>query len=141
MPESNIDRHRRSVAGFNTRDVEAFVAFCDPEIELHSAVTAAGGAVYHGHGGVREWHRDLADGFGDEVRVEPEAYFDVGEHTVTFHVLRGRGRQSGADVAMPAAHVCRWRDGLIVYFKGYARREDVPGDLGISADELEPLAP
>jgi ketosteroid isomerase-like protein len=141
VPEDNVELHRRSVEAFNTRDVEKFVAFCDPQIELHSAVTVPGGTVYHGHDGVRSWHRDLKDGWGDELRVEPEAYFDLGEHTITFHVLHGRGRQSGADVAMPAAHVCRWRDGLIVYFKGYSQRENALRDLGVSEGACEPIDP
>jgi ketosteroid isomerase-like protein len=141
MSQENVDLHRRSVEAFNTRDVEAFISFCAPQIELHSTVTVPGGAVYHGHDGVRRWHRDLEDGWGDELRVEPEAYFDFGEHTITFHLLHGRGRESGADVAMPAAHLCRWRDGLIVYFKGYAHRDDALQDLGASADAIEPIAP
>jgi len=141
VPEKNVELHRRSAEAFNTRDVDAFIAFCDPQIELHSTVTVPGGAVYRGHDGVRRWHRDLEDAWGDELRVEPEAYFDLGEHTITFHVLHGRGRQSGADVAMPAAHLCRWRDALIVYFKGYAQQEDALRDLGVSEDALEPIAP
>jgi ketosteroid isomerase-like protein len=137
----NVELHRRSVEAFNTRDVEAFIALCDPRIELHSAVTVPGGSVYHGHDGVRRWHRDLEDGWGDELRIEPEAYFDVREYTITFHVLHGRGRVSGADVAMPAAHVYRWRDGLVVYFKGYARKEEALRELGVSQDVLEPIDP
>jgi hypothetical protein len=73
--------------------------------------------------------------------TEPERYFDVGEHTITFHMLHGRGRQSRADVAMPAAHLCTWRKGLIVYFKGYAQREDALSDLGVTDNELEAIAP
>ena len=42
---------------------------------------------------------------------------------------------------MPAVHVFRWRDGLIVYFKSYARREDALSDLGVSEDQLEPTDP
>jgi ketosteroid isomerase-like protein len=141
VSRENVELHRRSVEAFNARDIETYIAFCDPQIELHSTVTVPGGAVYHGHDGVRRWHRDLEDGWGDELRVELEAYFDLGEHTITFHVLHGRGRQSGADVAMPAAHVCRWRDGLIVYFKGYAHKEDALRDLGVSEAALEPIDP
>jgi ketosteroid isomerase-like protein len=141
VSRENVELHRRAGEAFNTRDVERYIAYCDPEIELHSGVTVPGGAVYHGHEGVRRWHRDIEDAFGDEVRVEPEAYFDLGEHTISFHVLRGRGRQSGADVTTPAAHVCRWRDGLMVYFKGYTHREDALADLGVSEDLLEPIAP
>ena len=141
MSEANVELHRRANEAFNSRDVDAYLDFCDPEIELHSAVTVPGGAVYNGHEGVRRWHRDIADAFGDEVSVEPESYFDLGEHTISFHLLHARGQQSGADVEMPAAHLCRWRDGRIVYFKGYSRREDAFKDLGVEENVPEPIAP
>ena len=141
MSQETVDLHRRSVEAFNTRDVENFIAFCDPQIELRSTVTVPGGAVYHGHGGVRTWHRDLSDGWGDELRIEPEAYFDLGELVVMYYVLHGRGKQSGADVALPAAGVSRWRDGLFAYWKTYPYREDALTDLGVSEDDLEPIPP
>ena len=141
MSRENVERHRRANDAFNGRDVEAYVALCGPAIDLHSAVTVPGGTTYHGHDGVRHWHRDLEDAFGQDLYIEPEAYFDVGEHTVTFHVLHGRGHQSGADVVMPAAHVCRWRDGLMVYFKGYSDREDALTDLGVSESAIQPIDP
>jgi hypothetical protein len=100
-----------------------------------------GGAVYCGHDGLRRLFRDFEDVWGDEIGIEPEAYFDLGEHTLVFQVARGRGRQSGAEVAMPYAEVARWRDGLCVYFKGYANREDALRDLGVSKDVLEPISP
>jgi ketosteroid isomerase-like protein len=126
---------------WNTRDIEAFINYCDPQIEFHSAMDAVGGAVYHGHDGLQSYYRDAEDAWGDDIRLEPEAYFDLGEHTLAFLVARGRGRQSGAEVALPGAQVLRWRDGLIVFHKGYADREDAIRDLGVSADELEPLDP
>jgi ketosteroid isomerase-like protein len=141
MSHENVELHRRANEAFNTRDVEAYLAFCDPDIELRSAVTGPGPAVYYRHSGVRRWHRDLTEAFGGDVRLEPEAFFDLGEHTVTFHVLHGRGLQSGANVQTPAAHVCRWRDGRIVYFKGYVHRQDALSELGVSVDALEPIAP
>jgi ketosteroid isomerase-like protein len=141
MSRENVELHRRAGEAFNSRDVEAYIAFCDPQIELHSAVTGPGHAVYYGHAGVRKWHRDLTDAFGGEVRLEPQAYFDLGEHTISFHVLQGQGMRSGADVETAAAHVCRWREGRIVYFKGYLRREDALRDLGVSEEALEPIVP
>ena len=141
MSEENVELHRRLIDAYNASDTETFIALCDPQIELQSTVTVPGGAVYRGHVGVRRWHRDLEDGWGDELRVEPDVYFELGEHTISFHVLHGRGRQSGADVAMPAAHVYRWRDGLIVYFKGYADKADALRDLDVSEDALEPIDP
>jgi hypothetical protein len=123
------------VEAFNARDIEAFIAYCDPGIEFHSTM-GVGGAVYHGHDGVRSWHRDVEDVWG-EIRLEPEGYFDLGEHTLTFNVWHGRGQHSGAEVVRAWAQVARWRDGLTVYLKVYAHREDALSDLGVSEDALE----
>src|SRR5438105_13714548 len=117
------------------------IGYSDPSIEFHSAFAAVGGAVYHGHDGIRMSQRDLDEAWGDEIRLEPEAYFDLGEATLALHVLHGRGRQSGVEVAMPGAQVIRWRDGLGVYSKAYAHREDALRELGVSVDELESIAP
>jgi hypothetical protein len=76
--------------------------------------------------------------WGEEIRLKPEQYFDLGEHTLVFTVMHGRGRQSGAEVAMPTAQVAKWRDGVLTRFTAYAHREDALRDLGVSRDALEP---
>jgi len=141
VSEQNIELLRRASEAFNARDIEAFIALSDPSIEWNSQMTVPGGAVYHGHDGLRQYFRDMEDAWGDELRAEPEAYFDLGEQTLLFYVLRGRGRQSGAEVAMPLAAVARWRDGLCAYWKAYFHREDALRDLGVPEDALEPIAP
>jgi ketosteroid isomerase-like protein len=141
VSEQNVELHQRLVEAFNARDVEAFVALGDPSIEVHSVFAAVGGAVYHGHDGLRRMFGDLEDEWGDEFRVEPEAYFDLGENTLAASVLYAVGRHSGAEVALSVAHVARWRDGLIVYLKAYAHREDALKDLGVSEGALEPIDP
>jgi ketosteroid isomerase-like protein len=141
VSEQNVELHRSFIEGFNARAREATIELCDPEIEFHSVFAAVGGAVYHGHAGVRKWLRDLEDAWGEDLRAEPEAYFDLGQHTLGFHVLRGRGRQSGAKVVQPYATAARWRDGLMVYFKAYVHREDALSELGVSEDVLSPIAP
>jgi hypothetical protein len=76
------------------------------------------------------------------MRLEPEEYFDLGEYTLAFHVLRGRGKASGVEVALPIAQVVRWReDGLADYFNSYARREDALADLGLVSKTLKPISP
>jgi hypothetical protein len=138
---SNVALQHRAIEAFNARDIDAYIAFCDPEVEVQSTFAAVGGTAYHGHDGVRSWWRDLEDAWGDKIRIEPEAYYDLGEHTLAFYVLLGRGRQSGAEVAVPGAAVQKWRDGLSVYIKGYAHREDALEDLAVSEDTLEPIDP
>jgi len=136
-----VESTRRIYKAINAGNQDALVALCDPSIEVHSVFAAVGGAVYHGHDGARRWARELQEAFGGRFRVEVERYFDLGEYTVAFGALHGRGGQSGAEVAMPAAGVTRWRDGLCVSQKAYARRDDALRDLGVSEDALEPIAP
>jgi ketosteroid isomerase-like protein len=142
VSEQNVELQRRLTKAFNARDIEAFIAYCDRDIEFHALLsTAVGGAIYHGHDGLRTWHRDLEEAWGGEVRFEPEAIFDLGEHTLVYAVLHGRGSQSGAVVVMPHGQVLRWKNGRCVYFKAYVRREDALEDLGISEDALVSIAP
>jgi hypothetical protein len=141
MSHANVELLRHAIGAYNARDIEAFIAYCDPSIEFQSAFAAVGCEVYDGHDGLRKWHRDVEDVWGDAVRVDQETYFDLGAQTLIFYVLHGRGRHSGVEVAMPVALVARWVDDLIVYVKAYAHREDALSDLGVSEDALEPIEP
>ncbi len=141
MSESNVDLHRRMMAAYSAHDVEAGLALSDPHMELQTVFTAVGGGVYKGHDGIRTFQREFQEVWGDEFHIQPEAFFDLAERTLAFTTVRGRGRQSGAEVTIPAAQVARWRDGLCVHFKAYAHREDALRDLCVSEDELEPIEP
>jgi ketosteroid isomerase-like protein len=140
MSERDVELLRRWFDAFNARDLEAMIALYDPSIEFHSAFAVVGGAVYHRHDGIRQWHTDTEDSW-EQIRLDIEAYFDIGGHIVAFYLYRARGRQSGAVVAMPAAVVTRWRNGLMTYVKVYLDRAEALNDLGVRQEELEPLAP
>jgi ketosteroid isomerase-like protein len=140
VSERNVELHRRAVQAYNAPDIGAFIAYCDPQIEFRGAMAAVGGGVYRGHDGLRRWRLEREDVW-DEIRIEPEAFFDLGDHTLVFHVAHARGRQSGAEVAMANAQVARWREGLIVYLRTYLRREDALEELGVSEAALEPITP
>jgi ketosteroid isomerase-like protein len=94
-----------------------------------------------GHEGMRKWNEDFEDTWGKEIRVEAEAFFDLGDLGLGFFVMRGRGRQSGAEVAMPYAVTWKSREGRCVYLKAYAHGEEALSDLGVSEDALEAIAP
>ena len=102
MSERNIELTRGYIAAFNARDIEAIITYCDPSIEYHSVWAVVGGAVYHGTNGLRRWHRDLAEAWGDEIRLEPEAYFDLGEPLLVRVVeLRSMDEQTSAPSTKP----------------------------------------
>jgi ketosteroid isomerase-like protein len=141
MSQENVEVVRAFTDAFNAGDIEGLVACCDPGVEFHSTFAAVGGAIYHGHDGMRRWHRDMKEIWGGEIRSELEAIYDLGENALVFTVLHGRGQQSGVEVGLPAAMVARSRDGRLVYFKGYGHREDALSDMQVSEDALEPIAP
>jgi ketosteroid isomerase-like protein len=140
VSQQNVELHRRCVKAVDARDIEALIAHCDQNVEYHPVLSAMSVPIYYGHDGLRSWVGQLDDAW-EELRGEPEAYFDLGDQTLFYFVMRGRGRHSGVEVAMPAAQVARWRDGLAVYFKVYEDREDALRDLAVSEDALEPIAP
>jgi ketosteroid isomerase-like protein len=142
VSEHNVELLRRVAEAFNRHDIEALIAYCDPSIEFHSVLAGqVTGTVYYGHAGLRSWHRDLTEAWGDEIRLELEAYLDRGDHTLIATVVHGRGQYSGAEVAMAMALVARWRSDLVIHLTAYTPTEDALRDLGVTEDELEPIEP
>ena len=63
----------------NRRDLDAFLALLDPEVEFVSLIAEVEGPhVYRGHAGVREWW-DRLSGALREVRYDPEKIHDFGD--------------------------------------------------------------
>lgn len=139
MSLDNVELFRRIIDAGNARDIEAFVAGFDPSVEVNTTFSGVSGGVYHGHEGVRRWQQDLQEAWGDQIRMEPEVYFDLGEHTLVVGVLHGRGLHSGVEVHTPDVLVARWHHGLIVHHKTYRSKDRALSDLGVSEDGLEPI--
>src|SRR5918998_6319628 len=108
MSGEHVELHSRLHTAFNDQDADALVALCDPAVEIHSVFAAIGGATYSGHDGARAWLRDIVEAW-TEFHVSVEAQYDLGEQTLAFVVLNGRGSASGAEAVMPYAQVIRWR--------------------------------
>ena len=141
MPEENVELYRRAVEAYNARDIEAFIALCDPSIEGQSVLRRSAAPSTTGTTGCGDSLETSRTNGEMRPAWSPRRTSDLGGNVLAFHLLHGRGKQSGAEVAMPFAQVVRWRDGLIVYFKGYANRDDALRDLGVAEDALEPIAP
>jgi len=141
MSRENVERFRQINDAYNRRDIDAFLALCDHDIEFRSTFAGLGGDMYRGYDGLRQWHRDQVDAWETEIWSEPEAFLDLGEYTVMFNILRGRGRHSGAGVERREAMVARWRDGRIRNLTAYSDRDEALHDLGISREDLDLIEP
>jgi ketosteroid isomerase-like protein len=141
VSEENVERSRRVLEAFNARDMDALIVLFDPQVEVHARLAGLGEAtIYNGHDGVRSWQADFDESWS-RIRIEPEAYFDLGEQILTFYVLRGRGRQSGVETSMWFASVATWRNGLCASLRFHRDREEALLALGVTEDELKPIAP
>jgi ketosteroid isomerase-like protein len=101
----------RAADAFNRRDLDAFLALCDPDVEHYSRlVELEGGGPYRGHAGIRNlWEGLIA--ISPNFSMEIEEVRDGGDVTITQVRARGRGGESDAPMEQRQWIVTRWRNG------------------------------
>jgi ketosteroid isomerase-like protein len=115
MSEENVNAHERALEAINRRDVDAFLAEMDTEVEFHAVLQAllgGEGTVYRGHGGVRAWFRDMNEAFA-EFHVDYSEIRDLGDRILASGRVRARGRESGAGIDAPIGALIEFRDGKV----------------------------
>ena len=114
MSQENVELVHRGADAFNRRDLDAYLALIDDDVELVPRAASMEGS-YHGHGGVRRFWENLLDAFPD-FTVEVVEVRDLGDLTVA--AVRGRGHGMSSDVAVDETvwHVARWRRGKVVWW-------------------------
>jgi ketosteroid isomerase-like protein len=113
----NVELLYRGLDAFNRRDLDAYLALMDDDVELiPRAVALEGGNHYHGHDGVRRWWKDLFDVFPD-FTAEAVGAQDLGDD-LTLTRLRQRAHGAGSDTPTDEMtwNMCRWRRGKCVWF-------------------------
>jgi ketosteroid isomerase-like protein len=117
MSEENAELARRAIDAFNRRDLDAFLALSDPEVEAFSPLAELdGGGAYRGHAGLRTWWESLL-GISPDLHAELEEVRDLGDVMVTRVRLTGSGGQSAAPMDQTQWHVTRWRGGKSVWWQ------------------------
>lgn len=99
------------------RDPE-FVERIDPEVDWYVPDTFAGGGHLHGPWAVLTF-MDSVGALWDGVHAEPEEVLPSADALVVVGTWRGTVRATGMLVEVPFAHVLRFRDGRVVYFRNY----------------------
>ena len=129
MSQENVALHHRAIDAMNRRDLDAFLALMDADVEAGSMLVAMEGD-YHGHAGTRRFWESLLDVFPD-FAIEVVEVRDFGD--LTLATLRGRGHGSGADTPfeMPLWQVGRWRRGKCVWWRSYGTRAEALEAMGL----------
>ena len=131
VPEDNIEIVRRGMAAFIRADWEESVELMDPDVEWHDTPDLPGAEVHHGRKEVLAQWRGMAEAL-EGFTVEPERFFDAGDHVVVFLTSKGRGRSSGIPVSREIAQVFTVREGRVTKIVGYSDRAKALSDAGLS---------
>ena len=109
MSQENIERLHRGYDDFNRRDLDAFLALMDPEVELTTRFMEVEGTPYYrGHDGVRGWWRTLLGVFPD-FSVETIDVRDLGDSLIVAVRVRGHGVAGGPRIGQSGAEYCQGR--------------------------------
>jgi ketosteroid isomerase-like protein len=115
MSEENLRLAYRAVDAMNERDLDAFLALMDKDVEAVSRIVAMEGGL-HGHDGIRRWWDSWFEAFPD-YGVEVVDVRDLG--AVVLATFRAIGHGAGSDVPLEdnVWHVSRWRDGRCIWWQ------------------------
>jgi ketosteroid isomerase-like protein len=132
MSQENVEVTRRAYEAFNRGDRNAMVADIAPSFEYVAVgILPDAERIHHGPQGWLDFTRWLSDQF-DDARIEIEELRPAGDRVVASIILRGRGKQSGAETSWHVWHVWSFRDAKVVHGRGFASREEALEAAGLS---------
>jgi ketosteroid isomerase-like protein len=122
MWEDDVAVARRAYEAFNSKDADAYVALCHPEVHFSPMVAGVEGG-YRGGAGVRAWLAEMAETF-TESTVTAEDFEPLDGVLIVRATFRGRGRSSDAEVTQPLVHAVAVREGLVTWYAAYNSRDE-----------------
>lgn len=130
MSEENVELALRAFNAVNDRDLDAYLALADEEIEVVSRIAAIEGPL-RGLEGVRRWWESWFAAFPD-YRLELVETQDDGE--IVLIGFRALGHGAGSDLPFEdvAWYASRWRKGKCVWWRGYRTHEEALETTGLS---------
>jgi ketosteroid isomerase-like protein len=131
MSRENVELTRRAYEAFNRRDLEAFLAFVDPEVEFTTRyLEMEGDASYRGHDGVRDWWRTLLGIFPDCLEVLEVR--DLGDKVIAPLRIRGHGLESGVPFEEMLWQVGEWHGGKVTWWRNCGSEAEALEAAGLS---------
>jgi hypothetical protein len=132
MSQQNAELHARAIDAFNRRDLVAYLALNDPEVEFTPyEVWVQGGEPYRGHAGVRSWWEESFAVFPD-LRAEVYETRASGDRTFASGRLYAQGAGSGASIERPMWLANEWRDGKTVWWCSFGSEAEALEAAGLS---------
>jgi uncharacterized protein len=123
MPEEHLDIARQGIEAYNRGDLEAIFELVTHDVEFVVPVGMANSGRYVGREGFEAMMGQWEEAW-DEFRVEIEDLVEEGDAVVVSVSQFGRGRGSGIETQMGAAHLMRFRHGRLSRWRLCETREE-----------------
>ena len=130
MSLENVELAQQAFDAFNRRDLGAFLALMDADVEAGSRLVAMEGG-YHGHDGLRRWWQNLLDAIPDYTLETVEAR-ELGDLTLTTLRTRGHGADSDTPIEDTVWVVVDWRDRKVVRWRVLSTEAEAVEAMGLS---------
>jgi len=134
MSQENVEILREGYLALNRGDFETAIEMLDPDVEYDVSRRTFDPGVYHGHEGVRE-NLSLMTEQWAAMRFEPQDFIVVGDDIVVPVRFVGIGRQSGVETKATAAHVWRFRNGMIIRQTTFQTLDEALEAVGLSEQD------
>jgi ketosteroid isomerase-like protein len=132
MSQANVETLRQGFEAFNSGDIERILAFAHPDFEaVVPPELSAEPDTYRGHDGIRRYFQSFEDAM-DEVRFQPERFWDVGQSVVAVVQLTAKGRQTGIPVEQRIAQVWSIRNGKALGVRTYPSLSEALEAVGLT---------
>jgi len=119
MASQDVELLRRMYDAWNADDFEAARPYMHPDIVWRTSGRFPGfEPVYHGPEGVREFWRAFMEAW-EQMRIEIGRIVEESGQVVIGVHFDAIGRESGARVELPFAHLWRVEDGKIVAYSAH----------------------
>jgi hypothetical protein len=123
MTRENVTTVQLAIAALNDRDVDAYLACCVEDVELHTPVSPVEGA-YRRTTGIRRFFSDIAAA-GPDFRIEIERIEALGsDRVLALMRISATGRESDVDMGAETANVYDLIDGKIKTIAIYLNRAE-----------------
>jgi ketosteroid isomerase-like protein len=129
MSQENVEIIRSSYEATNRRDWDAAFRDLSPDVEWIPDSRVGEGPV-RGREKVIRFFTERAEMF-DELRTEPERFWEKDDRVVVFLRVTGRGGASGAGFEIRVGHLWTVRQGVVVRGEGYGDRSEALEAAGL----------
>jgi hypothetical protein len=130
MSQENVELSHRAAEAFNRRDLGAFLALQEDDVQgVPLAIDMEGD--YRGHDGTRRWWKAQFAAFPD-LTIEVVEMRDPGDLTIAALRMRGHGAGGAVPVDTTIWRVSRWRRQKCTWWGTFRTESDALEAMGLS---------